>query len=117
MLRDDQTGNDKPEQPRRGDIGKYRQLFYAGALGPDLRASIDGIGCQFIQTHRIVATRELTGRSKTRNEDDRPSGSVSWRPGRRVPQAPGSGDGKTVANSGQIGRLVEARCYLPLNNG
>ena len=46
---------------------------------PDLRASIDGIDCQFIQTHRIVTTRELTGRSKTRDGDDRPSGSVSRR--------------------------------------
>jgi hypothetical protein len=65
----------------------------------------------------LSATRELTGRSKTRNGDDRPSGPVSWRLERRVPQEPGSGDEKTVANSGQIGRLVEARCYLPLNNG
>ena len=60
---------------------------------------------------------ELTGRSKTRNGDDRPSGPESWRLGRRVPPEPGSGDGKTVANSGQMGLLVEARCYLPLNNG
>jgi hypothetical protein len=68
-------------------------------------------------THRIVATSELTGRSKTRNGDDRPSGPESWRLGRRVPPEPGSGDGKTVANSGQMGLLVDARCYLPLNNG
>ena len=58
------------------------------------------------------ATRELTGKSKKRNGDDRPSGPVSWRLERRVPQEPGSGDGKTVANSGQIGRLVKASGYL-----
>jgi hypothetical protein len=65
----------------------------------------------------LTQTRELTGRSKARNGDDRPSGPVSWRLERRVPQAPGSGDGKAVANSGQIGRLAEAGGYLPLNNG
>ena len=51
----------------------------------------------------FVATSELMGRSKTRNGDDRPSGHVSWRLERRVPKEPGSGDGKTVANSGQSG--------------
>jgi len=50
------------------------------------------------------------------NGDDRPSRPVSWRLERRVPQEPGSGEGKTVANSGQIG-LAEAGGYLPLNNG
>ena len=60
---------------------------------------------------------ELTGRLKTRNGDDWPSGPVSWRLERRVPQEPGSGDGKTIANSGQTGRVCEASGYLALNNG
>jgi hypothetical protein len=34
-----------------------------------------------------------------------------------VPQKPGTGDGKIVASSGQIGRLFEAGGYLPLSNG
>ena len=42
------------------------------------------------------------------NGDFRPFGAVSRRPERCVAAKPGSGDGKIVANNGQIARLWEA---------
>ena len=64
-----------------------------------------------------VATRELTGMSKARNGDGRPFGALSCRPESACSAKPGSGDGKIVANNGQMARLWEASAYSPLNNG
>ena len=100
----------------RGWLGFFRldrQISERTGKNVFFRSSCTSLAARLSST----ATRELTGRSKTRNGDDRPSGPESWRLGRRVPPEPGSGDGKTVANSGQMGLLVEAKCYLPLNNG
>jgi hypothetical protein len=62
--------------------------------------------------------RELTGRSKTRNGDDRPSGPVSWRLERafsaRAWQRRRKDRRQQRPNRAACGG---ARCHLPLNNG
>jgi hypothetical protein len=63
------------------------------------------------------STRELTGRSKRRNGDVGPSCAGNRPVWKRVPQKPGSGDGKIGAGSGQIGRLCETGGFSTLNNG
>ena len=65
----------------------------ASASGPSETAGAGEQRGSQPQNQTGCLTRELTGRSKTRNGDGRLSGPLIRRPVRRVPQKPGSGDG------------------------
>jgi hypothetical protein len=68
-------------------------------------------------THRIVATSELTGRSKTRNGDVRPSAPIILRSGVTCSVEAQQRRREDRRQQRPTGRLCEASGYLALNNG
>jgi hypothetical protein len=72
-------------------------------------ASAIAVGTAAFLSEPARATRELTGTSKTRNGDARPSAPLFWGLVRRIPQELGSGDGRIVANSLPTWAFVRGR--------
>ena len=57
-------------------------------------------------------TRELTGMSKARNGDAQAIWGLVLSSGAARSAKPGSGDGKIVANNGQMARLGDGQCLF-----
>jgi hypothetical protein len=88
----------RPYGREHGSVKNAPKSFAVSCYGPlnlvrYLRRSSD----------RIVATRELTGRSKTRNGDVRLSAPVILRSGVTGSAEPSSGDSKITANTAKPG--------------